>query len=327
MRKEIVEELVKEFFEILSKLPEAGIKELETSLLKAYKKQEKLLIKNYNSLLKNPEDLAIEIRRLQQLKLFYETVDRRTSFILSPKNSVFSQQIHEIVEEIDVYLQEWSYDELIDILSDSSDLGDILAKDAIRIASQTDPQFGTVSIDFLKNIEDSRNRLFRYSPETASRIIEKISTNLLAGNGVETIKKELIQEIRLAAWKAEQLARTESAKILNEASKERYNNSNVEYGQWFSTPQEKYPCVFCASRTGNVYRLDEIEIPAHPSCYCFISPFSFDWEYDSKFISDYSRKSRKIAGIEDKDRQKYSLLPTPFERYEKKQVPIPIQEF
>lgn len=328
MKREIIEKLVSESFEILNKLPDSGIKELETYLLRAYKKQERILENNYKKLLSRPSELSAEVNRLQQLKIFYETVSNRTTFILSPKNSIFSDSILEIVEEIDIRLQEWSSNELVDLLSNSSDLGDVLAKDAIRLASnQSNQQFGSVNINFLENIEDSRLRLFNYSKETASRIVSKISDNLLLGTGSRDLKKVLIDEINLTAWKAEQLARTESARILNLTSKSRYNSSNIKYGQWFTTPQEKYPCIYCASRSGNVYRLEEIIIPAHPSCYCFLSPYSFDWETDREFIKKYSENARKIANIKDSDRMNTSLLPTPFEVYDNKSAPIPIEEF
>lgn len=73
------------------------------------------------------------------------------------------------------------------------------------------------------------------------------------------------------AQRAHMIARTEMSTAYVRAQKAMAKRLGYDYGRWLATEDER-TCPFCGSRSGWIYRLDEVVMPAHPLCRCSIVP-------------------------------------------------------
>jgi SPP1 gp7 family putative phage head morphogenesis protein len=99
--------------------------------------------------------------------------------------------------------------------------------------------------------------------------------------------------------RAELIARSELANAYVGAQKATAARNGYSYGRWIATQDER-TCQICASRHGNIYRLDEMVGTQHPRCRCSISPIASeaveepDPEIRKEFLrTDYWEQSKK----------------------------------
>lgn len=158
--------------------------------------------------------------------------------------------------------------------------GATLADELVRVRDPGYPlqDFATIPIEAaVAQARDGVGRLYRYSDEfrtAASGIVEQ---GLIQGWGTKRVQGVLERELGVAKGKAETLARTEVMSALNTAATERYQANGIEQQQWITTPSDRL-CPTCAARHGNVYKVGEATIPAHPRCRCIWLPFKSKWQ-------------------------------------------------
>lgn len=108
-----------------------------------------------------------------------------------------------------------------------------------------------------------------------------ISNGIAKGSSIPKITKELMETASLAAFYAKRIARTETARIVNDATKKTYQEMEVDRVQWNDAPElnRNAPCLVCRARNGKVYKLgDEPSLPAHPHCRCCLVAYSVKGE-------------------------------------------------
>lgn len=189
----------------------------------------------------------------------------------------------------------------------------------------------TAQIDFQAieaAVANSQARLARYAATTIGKIEQSVVDGLVSGRGSRAIARDVREAIRgderipvggLHA-RAELIARTELATAKTEASKQRYEEAGVDLVQWYATLDER-TCDYCAARHGNVYRLSEAIVPAHPACRCYLAPFRREWVELGLVDEDFWRESmREIEKLAPNRRHTAS----PFEKAGGRDAPTPV---
>lgn len=155
-------------------------------------------------------------------------------------------------------------------------------------------------------------RLAHHGQALALRTEELVIDGIVRGRGWSRTAAELRKEVGVTRWKAEQLVRTESVSASTDARLDTYAENGVAYAQWMAT-MDAIVCPYCAERAGKAYRLEDIILPAHPSCRCFAAPWKKEWQElgltDDEWMSDHHRETLARAhGRPTGDK------PSPFEK-------------
>ncbi len=127
-------------------------------------------------------------------------------------------------------------------------------------------------------VQLARARLTSYANETVNRINDVIIDGLIAGKNPRAVARNVRAVIvgeapghGGLAFKAERLARTEIMSSVNDARLGAYRARGVQRVVWLATPDER-TCEACSARSGRIYRIEDVTIPAHPACRCTTAP-------------------------------------------------------
>lgn len=158
-------------------------------------------------------------------------------------------------------------------------------------------------------------RLLQHT-EAASRVIEQhVIDGVTRGQGWTVTARNIRKEVKLLNYEAERIVRTESMTASADARHTRYLESGVTKARWISTLDER-TCFYCAYRSGRLYDLDDIILPAHPQCRCQSLPWRPDWAAagidNPEWYEEHRREALKKAE-EGGHRPTYG--PSPGERW------------
>ena len=107
-----------------------------------------------------------------------------------------------------------------------------------------------------------------------------------------------------------------------------YNLSIDTLPEYYANGVLVHNCHYCGARSGNVYKLSDVIIPAHPRCRCTTAPFKREWveagvldmgdlrQHRADVLAEY----RAAVGDED---ARFSTGATPFERSAGRERPRP----
>jgi len=156
--------------------------------------------------------------------------------------------------------------------------------------------------------QNSIERLKNHSQDFKVEATNIIALNLTLGIGVKKTASQLRERFGLTKSKAETIARTETLAALNDAAKYSYKQNNFEYVQFFATAAID-TCQFCLGRNQQVYRIDEISLPLHPRCRCFLVPIKLDPDWITAASKEFYQEGKAQAklGLD-------ATSPAPFER-------------
>lgn len=168
----------------------------------------------------------------------------------------------------------------------------------------------TVRADVLVRATNASARLARHGREFAETAERLIIDGITRGRGWGRVAAELRRETGATRTQAEMIVRTESIAASTDARKETYKANGVEMGQWFATADVRV-CGYCAARAGQVYHLEDVFIPAHPACRCYVAPYRPEWREMGLVDVDWAREhhAESLARSDDKARRG----PSPFE--------------
>lgn len=141
-------------------------------------------------------------------------------------------------------------------------------------------------------IKNSMDRLKNYSMQFSSEASSLLALNLTLGVPVKKTAAQIRDRFSIAQSKAVTIARTETMSALNEASTFVAKQNGLDAVQFFAT-EDKDTCPYCLGRNQRIYKIDDIKVPLHPRCRCFLQPFSTDWVdsegevFDAQWSRDY----------------------------------------
>lgn len=148
-------------------------------------------------------------------------------------------------------------------------------------------------------------RLYRYGAQAVDKVNQAVVDGIVRGSGWRPVSMEirdaltgdpaarplrrtgldsmgrvrkdlLVRGSGGLAFQAETIARTELISSLQDARDERYRAAGIDQVIWLATQDDRV-CIHCGVRSGNVYRRDDVVIPAHPRCRCVASPIKQSW--------------------------------------------------
>jgi SPP1 gp7 family putative phage head morphogenesis protein len=135
-------------------------------------------------------------------------------------------------------------------------------------------------------------RLAAHGTDFAMKAERVIIDGIVRGRGFAPTARELRRETGILRHEAERIVRTESVAAADEARRDTYKASGVEYVQHMATMDARL-CGYCASRAGRVYKIGEYEVPLHPNCRCFLAPWREEWQEDDLTDDAWAREHRE----------------------------------
>lgn len=176
-------------------------------------------------------------------------------------------------------------------------------------------------------VTNATARLARYADATIDRINQAVVDGLVRGSGWRPVAREVrgavLGDGRAAgtrgglAFQAETIARTELVSSMQDARDRFYEERGIDLVIWYATEDER-TCAFCGARSGNVYRRDDVVIPAHPRCRCVASAARREWFELGILNADDLRQHRAdvLAAYraEHGETARFATGPSPFEK-------------
>jgi len=92
--------------------------------------------------------------------------------------------------------------------------------------------------------------------------------------------------------RAEAIVRTESLRAYNDASNTYYAAQGIELVMYYATADDR-ACPICAPRAGNIYRRQDIRVPLHPRCRCYLAPWDADIASMDQNYADMRKAHKK----------------------------------
>jgi SPP1 gp7 family putative phage head morphogenesis protein len=213
------------------------------------------------------------------------------------------------------------------------------APNPARAAELMDIADSFTIVDFAAVEAQVRNaaaRLARYADETIHDINNAVVDGLVSGSPWRSVAREIRETLYGDpgfrggppaggfAFRAETIARTEMMSSLEDAREQHYQEAGITQGIWVATGDERV-CDWCAARTGNIYEIADVVIPAHPRCRCTLMPFRQEWAdeglLDMDAVAEHQKGVREewesARRAEDPDKEpRYPTGPSPFEKAE-----------
>lgn len=159
-------------------------------------------------------------------------------------------------------------------------------------------------------VENSVNRLKNYSESFKTEASSLIAFNITLGISAKQTASQLRERFSIAQSKAVTIARTETIAALNEASTFVAKSNGLDAVQFFATADID-TCPYCLGRNQKIYRIDDIKVPLHPRCRCFLQPFMQDWiDEDDFYDAEWSKQYYETA----RNKRNVTNAPAPFEK-------------
>lgn len=111
-----------------------------------------------------------------------------------------------------------------------------------------------------------------------------LANKIIEGTSVAKLIPQIEEAFNLKRYEAERIARTETSRVLNQASLNVYKSAGLSKVKWLdsteaikgSTVKKAIVCKDCrkvATTNGGIYEIDNVPpLPLHPHCRCTITP-------------------------------------------------------
>lgn len=137
----------------------------------------------------------------------------------------------------------------------------------------------------------AKGYLRKHGEKFAETAAFTVAQGVAEGRPTDAMVQDLRSRLGVVKSRAEAIVRTESLRAYNDASNTYYAAQGIELVMYYATADDR-ACPICAPRAGNIYRRQDIRVPLHPRCRCYLAP----WEADiASMDPDYAdmRKAHK----------------------------------
>lgn len=161
-------------------------------------------------------------------------------------------------------------DELETFLNESDKLGQDLAKTLSENESANRIRQGVR--EQIASAATSATKWLDYETEkTRKGVVGLVTEGVVRGWGPKRLAEEIARTLPQLKGQIEIVARTEMATAYLEAQRRMSKRLGHDFVRWVATEDER-TCPNCASRSGLIFRLEEVVMPAHPLCRCAMVP-------------------------------------------------------
>lgn len=250
---------------------------LNAVLEKNYKKLAKDMLNLYNRLEDaDPKFIQVELSKLKQSKIALQ--------ILNPK-------------ELDRYEKE--FEELMEQQSALGvTYGDLMTQ-ALSNPPELVEQFGAINIDAAKIALQARTRLKNQTKDAAKDVKKAVADNLLRGGSNFQLAKDIQGRLGTSKAQSATIARTESTNVLNESSRQRYQQYGAEFLQLIALVDQR-TTPWCRYRHLKIIRITESLPSYHYNCRTTTASVDPDWisTDDLKWMQEERKRVNELPGTQ-----------------------------
>ena len=121
----------------------------------------------------------------------------------------------------------------------------------------------------------AKGYLRKHGERFAATSAATIAQGVAEGRPTDAMVQDLRSRLGVVKSRAEAIVRTESLRAYNDASNTYYAAQGIELVMYYATADDR-ACPICAPRAGNIYRRQDIRVPLHPRCRCYLAPWDAD---------------------------------------------------
>lgn len=121
----------------------------------------------------------------------------------------------------------------------------------------------------------AKGYLRKHGEKFAETAALTVAQGVAEGRPTDTMVQDLRSRLGVVKSRAEAIVRTESLRAYNDASNTYYAAQGIELVMYYATADDR-ACPICAPRAGNIYRRQDIRVPLHPRCRCYLAPWDAD---------------------------------------------------
>ena len=251
------------------------------------------LIEQYNLILKREEDRTIKVLNKVLDKSFNRVV-RRIRVWLRTENTPRAERDIAILRELRGLVpavhpgKTDEYDRTFHTtIRRATDNGLDVADTLVGQMAGNRPRID-VSIPLEATVEaakQSHGYLRKHGERFAETSAEIVASGIVEGRSTEKMIGDMRDRLGVVKSRGEVIVRTESLRAYNEASNNYYAQNGIDQVLYYATADDR-SCPICAPRGGKVYNRQDIRVPVHPRCRCYLAP----WDPDIAAMDpDYQR--------------------------------------
>jgi SPP1 gp7 family putative phage head morphogenesis protein len=121
----------------------------------------------------------------------------------------------------------------------------------------------------------AKGYLRKHGEKFAETAVFTVAQGVAEGRPTDTMVQDLRSRLGVVKSRAEAIVRTESLRAYNDASNTYYAAQGIELVMYYATADDR-ACPICAPRAGNIYRRQDMRVPLHPRCRCYLAPWDAD---------------------------------------------------
>lgn len=121
----------------------------------------------------------------------------------------------------------------------------------------------------------AKGYLRKHGEKFAETAAFTVAQGVAEGRPTDAMISDLRSRLGVVKSRAEAIVRTESLRAYNDASNTYYAAQGIELVMYYATADDR-ACPICAPRAGNIYRRQDIRVPLHPRCRCYLAPWDAD---------------------------------------------------
>ena len=155
-----------------------------------------------------------------------------------------------------------------------------------------------VSIPLEATVEaakQARGYLAKHGQTFAETAATTVAQGIAEGRPTDAMVQDMRSRLGIVKSRAETIVRTESIRAYGEASNIYYASKGIKLVTVFVGADDR-ACTVCSSRAGKIYNRNDIRVPFHPRCRCFLSPWDPELAaIDKDYAAMPSRHRAEVA--------------------------------
>jgi SPP1 gp7 family putative phage head morphogenesis protein len=256
------------------------------------------LLERYNALLRTTEDGTITLLN-RVLDQSFNRLVRRTRIHMragyadpAQRNLALLQDFRQLIpayrpDRID------AYDRILrNLTADASTRG-------LDVATELSPR---ERIDVSIPLEataaaaaQAKGYLRRHGESFATTSAEVVAQGIAEGRPTNALVQDMRLRLGVVKSRAETIVRTEALRAYNDASNQYYAAQGIDLVMWYATSDDR-SCDLCAPRAGTLYKRNEVRVPCHPRCRCYLAPWDADIAAnDPVYAAQRERHRKEVA--------------------------------
>jgi len=237
------------------------------------------LLERYNALLRTSENGTITMLN-RVLDASFNRLVRRARVHMRigyadpvSRNLVLLQEFRMLIPVFNPNAVD-AYDRILRNLAGTSSRYGLTVADELTSQVKTGPRVD-VSIPLEATYAaaaQAKGYLRRHGEKFAQTAAFTVAQGVAEGRPTDAMVQDLRSRLSVVKSRAEAIVRTESLRAYNDASNTYYAAQGIELVMYYATADDR-ACPLCVPRAGHIYRRQDIRVPLHPRCRCYLAPW------------------------------------------------------